>query len=143
MGWWQWVIIGLLLISCGVSIAMGVRESTKGPGLEKMKKLKRGLDRYIIVWGCALLGGGASILLLNWWLSCWVGVGAGTLLAILGMLWFVNSSRYVRDTQKAEAQSQIDILNKYKDLDIAHATFCLSTSAAILALTMLEAMMQQ
>ena len=142
MEWWIAVALAILAISCCVFGTIGVLESTKGPKLEDMKRLRRGFDRYLGTWGFFLLSASGLIVLLDWFVTPWLGIGVGILLATAGILWLVNSSRYVRDTEATVDQRDIENLNKLKDVDIAHAIVTLSASAGVLGITALLWIMQ-
>lgn len=136
MAWWQSVTVGILGLLCIVLLFIGWHKSGTESKLDQMK-LRRGLDGYIIVWGCSILCGTGFIILMNWWLSPFVGVAIGTVLATAGVLWFINSSRYLRDSQNTRDQSQIDLLRSYRDVDVDHGLILLAASAGVFALTML------
>jgi len=69
----------------------------------KTETFRKGLDRYLACWTLAI---GAMIVLVilgNLW-CIWVGVILGAILAMLGSLRFVSSSRYLRDIWKLESE---------------------------------------
>ena len=136
MAWWQLVIGGILGLVCIVLLFIGAHKSSIKSQLDQ-KKLRRGLDSYLIVWACSILCGVGFIILMDWWLSPFVGVAIGTLLAIAGLLWFINSSRYLRDSQNTRDQSQIDLLRDYWNVDLNHGLILLAAAAGVFALTML------
>ena len=136
MAWWQSVTGAILGLLCIILLFMGWRKSGTESKLDQTG-LRRGLDVYIIVWGCSILFGAGFIIVMDWWLSPFIGVGVGTILAVIGLLWFINSSRYLRDSQKTRDQSQIDLLRSYRDVDVDHALILFAASAGVFALTML------
>jgi len=136
MGWWQLLVIALCGALTFVSGFISVRKSGEGSRLDRMN-LRRGLDAYIWWWTGSLTGAGGFITLMDIWVSPLSGVVIGALLAIAGLLWFVNSSRYLRDSQATQDQSRIDLLKGYREVDQAHGLICLAASAGVFALTLL------
>jgi len=114
-------------------------------------EVRRGLGRYVVVWGVSLVASCAIVIVGNLFLSSWFGIVAGCLVGIAGLVWFINSSRYVRDAWELEqkwsetlddqgrAQLARSIRKKrdYRDVDRDHAIVCLSLAAGLFALTML------
>lgn len=127
-------------------------DARRPAGVEK--ELRRGWDNYLFRW---TLSAGAVIALTilgNLWWSIWVGIIAASLLALAGFLWFVNSSRYVRDIwtlqeelarieneeSRLHCSHKIDIIAALRDVDRSYGMACLTLSAAIFGLTVLMAM---
>ena len=136
-----------------VADAVVTLNARRPPGVEK--ELRRGWDNYLSRWA---LRAGAVIALVtfgNLWWSIWVGVIAGSLVALAGFLWFVNSSRYVRDIWTLQEElarieneesrlhfsHRIDIIAALRDIDRSWGMACLTLSAGIFGLTLLTAML--
>jgi len=136
-----------------VADAVVTLNARRPPGVEK--ELRRGWDNYLSRWA---LSAGAVIALVtfgNLWWSIWVGVIAGSLVALAGFLWFVNSSRYVRDIWTLQEElarieneesrlhfsHRIDIIAALRDIDRSWGMACLTLSAGIFGLTLLTAML--
>lgn len=114
-------------------------------------KETRGLDRYLVVWGIAFIATSVIVIIGNLLLSPLVGIVSGCLLGIIGLLGFVNSSRYVRDAWELEQQIAKTLDKQSRDqlalsvrrkrdlreVDVNHALIYLSGSAVVFALTML------
>ncbi len=126
-----------------------------GRTVEDSAKERRGLDRHIVVWGLIFVASFVIVIVGNLLLGSWFGIGVGCLVGIAGLLWVVNSSRYVRDAWELEQEME-EALDKqsrnqlarrisrkrdYRGVDVNHAIICLSASAGLFALTMLLKMM--
>jgi len=119
--------------------------------VEDNAKERRGLDRFIVVWGLIFIAACAVVMVGNLLWSSWLGIVAGCLLGIGGLVYMINSSRYVRDAWELEQEMREALDDQtrnelamrasrkrdYRDVDRSHALIWLSAAAGVFGLTML------
>ena len=104
-------------------------------------------------WGLvffAFIGvAGITLVIFGNMCSYWVGIGVGSGLAVIGFLYFVNSSKYVRDIWELEIKisntegekdrlvlsQDLSMKIGYRDVDRNWGMACLTLSAGVLGLT--------
>ena len=142
MVWWQiltTVLLGLLAI---VLIIISARMSMKGSPLET-KRLRRGIDKYMAVWTVALMCVAAFVIVGDWWISPFMGIAVGALIAIMGLLRIINSTRYLLDSINPLKKNDSELLKGYKEIEATQGLMSLAISAGIFALTALLWNMQR
>ena len=120
---------------------------------ELREKVKRRFDSEMLIWllRFALL---FTAVILGSWRNVWVGVSCGCLLGIIAGLYYINSTRYVRDAwrsldrkRKTEDQQDSHLLEltrqvqwDYQEVDRNFGIACLTLSLITLGVTTVIAM---
>lgn len=117
----------------------------------EVEQERKKLDKYSFRQASIAVAVTLFVILGNKWISPMVGIITGSVSATVGFLFFLNSSRYIRDTwtlekelitttdkkKRSQLTYKLSIKRGYGDVDRNKGMACLTLSGGIFGLTVL------